>query len=119
MEAVKHSHVEATAAPANGYLIELAEWDETTAHALAAQEGINLTEEHLDILKYLRKYYDKNGQGYNARTLLNVMEFEFGKWEGKKHLYQLFPKGPVSQASKLAGIPLPPNCNDPSFGSAH
>jgi len=119
MEAGKHAPIEATAAPANGYLIELEDWGENTAHNLAKEEGITLTEEHMDILKYLRKYYDKNGQGYNARTLLNVMEFEFGKWEGKKHLYELFPKGPVSQASRLAGIPLPPNCNDPSFGSAH
>lgn len=119
METVKHTHVEATAAPADGYLAELPDWGENIAHTLAAEEGITLTEEHMDILKYLRKYYDKNGQGYNARTLLNVMEFEFGKWEGKKHLYELFPKGPVSQASKLAGLPLPPNCNDPSFGSSH
>jgi len=120
METGKHNTpVEATAAPANGYLVELPDWGENIAHNIAAEEGITLTEEHMDILKYLRKYYDKNGQGYNARTLLNVMEFEFGKWEGKKHLYELFPKGPVSQASKLAGIPLPPNCNDPSFGSAH
>jgi len=119
MENAKQTIVEATATPASGHLVELGDWDENQAKNLAAEEGITLTDEHMDILRYLRKYYDKNGQGYNARTLLNVMEFEFGKWEGKKHLYELFPKGPVSQASKLAGIPLPPNCNDPSFGSAH
>jgi len=119
MENAKQTIIEASAAPAHGYLVELDDWDEARAKKLAAEENITLTEEHMDILRYLRKYYDTNGQGYNARTLLNVMEFEFGKWEGKKHLYELFPKGPVSQASKLAGIPLPPNCNDPSFGSAH
>ena len=111
--------IEASAPPSKGYLIELDEWSEDMVYQQAKEEGINLTNEHMDILKYLRKYYDKNGQGYNARTLLNVMEFEFGKWEGKKHLYELFPKGPVSQGCKLAGIPLPPNCNDLSFGSAH
>ena len=119
MENVKQTIVEASATPAHGYLVELDEWDEARAVLLAEEENISLTEEHMDILRYLRKYYDTNGQGYNARTLLSVMEFEFGNWEGKKHLYELFPKGPVSQASKLAGIPLPPNCNDPSFGSAH
>lgn len=119
MDNAKQAVVEASAPPANGYLVELADWDENHAKNLAAEEGITLTDEHMDILRYLRKYYDTHGQGYNARTLLNVMEFEFGKWEGKKHLYELFPKGPVSQASKLAGIPLPPNCIDPSFGSSH
>ena len=119
MQTSKQTLVEASAAPANGYLVELDDWSEDLAHSLAMEENIRLTDEHLNILNYLRKYYDQHGQGYNARTLLNVMEFEFGKWHGKKHLYELFPKGPVSQGCKLAGIPLPPNCNDPSFGSAH
>lgn len=119
MESIKPSLVEPSAVSPSGYLSELDEWDENKAREIATQENIKLTDEHMEILNYLRKYYDKNGQGYNARTLLNVMEFEFGKWEGKKRLYQLFPKGPVSQACKLAGIPLPPNCNDISFGSTH
>ncbi|MCK4710107.1 MAG: TusE/DsrC/DsvC family sulfur relay protein [Gammaproteobacteria bacterium] len=119
MQTSKQILVEASAAPASGYLVELDDWSENLAHTLAVEENIKLSDEHLDILNYLRKYYDKHGQGYNARTLLNVMEFEFGKWQGKKRLYELFPKGPVSQGCKLAGIPLPPNCNDPSFGSAH
>jgi len=119
MQTVKPTLVEATAKPEHGYLVELNDWNEDMAHALASEENISLTDEHIDVLNYLRKYYDKNGQGYNARTLLNVMEFEFGNWQGKKHLYELFPKGPVFQGCKLAGIPLPPNCNDPSFGSSH
>ena len=119
MQTIKPSIVEASAAPESGYLAELGDWSEQVAEKIASEEGIKLTDEHLDVLHYLRKYYDKNGQGYNARTLLNVMEFEFGNWQGKKYLYELFPNGPVSQGCKLAGIPLPPNCNDPSFGSAH
>lgn len=102
-----------------GYLCELGDWSEEIARQLASEDGLELNTEHMDILRYLRKYYDKNGQGYNARTMLNVMEYEFGKWEGRKHLYQLFPRGPVSQACKYAGLPLPPNCNDLSFGSVH
>ncbi|MDH5392621.1 MAG: TusE/DsrC/DsvC family sulfur relay protein [Gammaproteobacteria bacterium] len=119
MQASKNTITETSATPARGFLVELDDWSESLAHSLAAEENIELTDEHMNVLKYLRKYYDKNGRGYNARTLLNVMEFEFGKWQGKKYLYELFPKGPVSQGCKLAGIPLPPNCNDPSFGSSH
>ena len=103
----------------SGHLAALPDWSESTAKALAKEDDLTLTDEHFEILKYLRKYYDKHGQGYNARTLLNVMEFEFGKWKGKRHLYLLFPKGPVSMGCKYAGIPLPPNCNDLSFGSVH
>jgi tRNA 2-thiouridine synthesizing protein E len=103
----------------NGYLGELGDWSEDLARRLAKEDGIELNDEHLEILHYLRKYYDKNGQVYTARRMLNVMEYEFGKWEGKKRLYQLFPRGPVAQGCKYAGLPLPPECNDLSFGSVH
>lgn len=118
----EHNHyevVEAHSVSESGYLAELADWSESKAIRLAKGDGLALTDEHLEILRYLRKYYDKNGQGYNARAVLGAMEFEFGKWEGKKRLYQLFPHGPVSQGCKYAGIPLPPECNDKSFGSVH
>ena len=102
-----------------GHLLELDRWSEDVARQYASEDGMELTPEHMEVLHYLRKYYDKNGRDYNARTLLNVMEFEFGQWEGKRRLYQLFPRGPVAQGCKYAGIPLPPNCNDLSFGSVH
>lgn len=111
--------VEAHVSNESGFLSELGEWTTEKAIKMAKVDGLALTEEHIEILKYLRKYYDKNGQGYNARTMLGVMEFEFGKWEGKRRLYQLFPHGPVSMGCKYAGIPLPPECNDNSFGSVH
>ena len=103
----------------SGYLSTLPDWSKSKAKIMAKEDGLELTDEHIKVLKYLRKYFDKNGQSYNARTLLNVMEFEFGKWHGKRHLYMLFPKGPVSMGCKYAGIPLPPNCNDLSFGTVH
>lgn len=111
--------IEPHATQETGFLTELGDWSEDVARKLAAEDDLELTSEHMDILRYLRKYYDKNGQGYNARTMLNVMEYEFGKWEGKRRLYQLFPRGPVAMACKYAGIPLPPECNDLSFGSVH
>lgn len=118
-EANLYDVVEAHTTHDAGFLAELADWSEDRARHLAKSDGLQLTTEHMEILRYLRKYYDKNGQGYNARTVLGVLEFEFGKWEGKKRLYQLFPHGPVSQGCKYAGIPLPPECNDKSFGSVH
>ena len=101
------------------YLSELDDWSEQQAHDMAKNDGMDLKPEHMEFLHYLRKYYAKNGRGYNARTLLNVMEFEFGKWSGKRYLYELFPRGPVSQGCRYAGLPLPPECNDLSFGSVH
>ena len=44
----------------DGYLLNAADWDETTAVLLAEREGIGpLTQDRMDILKFLREYYRK------------------------------------------------------------
>jgi tRNA 2-thiouridine synthesizing protein E len=44
----------------DGYLVKLEDWTETLARALAEQEGIHdLSEDQLDILRFMRQYYQK------------------------------------------------------------
>jgi TusE/DsrC/DsvC family sulfur relay protein len=38
----------------SGYLTDPAAWDEDIAKAIAADEGIELTDKHWDVIKYLR-----------------------------------------------------------------
>ncbi|MEJ2695112.1 MAG: TusE/DsrC/DsvC family sulfur relay protein [Candidatus Sulfobium sp.] len=41
-----------------GYLVNMDDWNETVAKALAEREGIaELTQDRLDIIKFLRDYY--------------------------------------------------------------
>ena len=41
----------------NGYLQDLGDWDEDTAHQLAQLESIQLTEEHWELIGLARRYY--------------------------------------------------------------
>jgi tRNA 2-thiouridine synthesizing protein E len=88
-----------------------------TAKRLAEAEKIFLTDEHWAIINFLRERYRGHGDAKNARELLGELEENFTDGQGRRGLYELFPGGPVSQASRIAGLPLPPYSSDPSFGS--
>lgn len=100
-----------------GYLAELEPWTRDLAEQLAGEEEITLTDEHWDIVHFLREQYRENGPMTSGPRLLRLLEERYAAQGGGKYLYQLFPKGPVSQASKIAGLPLPPYSRDRSFGS--
>lgn len=97
-----------------GHLAELQSWSPGFARKLAEAEGIALGEEHFLVLYQLRERFRRHGPARSAREVLRELELEFG---GRKHLYTLFPGGPVAQASRIAGLPVPPFSTDPSFGS--
>ena len=103
-----------SAADPEGRLLELDPWSEEAARRLAAAEDIQLTVEHWDVVLFLRSHYAEHGPAPNARTLLEALEKKVEG--GKKRFYQLFPKGPVTQGSRIAGVPVPAHATDPGFG---
>jgi tRNA 2-thiouridine synthesizing protein E len=98
-------------------LLEFGDWSEQIAQDLAGEEGITLSKEHWDVINFLRDHYQRCGPCPNGRAVLGLLEDNFSQQGGKKHLYHLFPRGPVVQACKIAGLPLPPYSADASFGS--
>ena len=104
---------------ARGHLFELDPWNESRARDLARQDGIELTDEHLGIIRYLRDCYADHGGTVNARALAHNIEEEFAGAGGHRFLYSLFPRGPIAQATRYAGLPMPPGTRDPSFGTTH
>jgi len=61
-----------------GYLVNLEDWNEKVAEALAAAEDVGLTEKHWDIVNYLRNEYFNNNQNQpNERSIVKAMK---GKW---------------------------------------
>lgn len=89
------------------YLATLPYWSVITAYGYAAAERVRLTAEHLEVVLYLRKYYAQYGPHYRTLHLLDVLSDAFATQGGYQYLYQLFPKGPILQATRIAGLPLP------------
>mgnify|MGYP001613506643 CR=1 FL=1 len=101
-----------------GHLLMLEEWSETVAQGFAAEEGIEpLTPKHRDVLNFLRERFREHGPNQQAREIIQALEKRYAGAGGKKFLYQLFPKGPVRQGSRIAGLPEPPGARDASFGT--
>jgi len=100
-----------------GRLMDLPAWNEAIASQLAAQMDIELNEDHWYAVRQLREHYLSQGR-QTARKLGAFLEELFADKGGRRYLYQLFPNGPVTQASQLAGLPLPEGSKDPGFGIA-
>ena len=90
-----------------GFLVNLDDWDKDVAEAIAAAEGLTLTQDHWDVIEYLRDaFINNNGEQPNNRAILKAMQ---EKWAGRKvdnkTLFDLFPGDPSKQAGKVGGLP--------------
>lgn len=88
-----------------GYLLE-PDFGEEAAQAIAAAEGIVLTDEHWAVIDFMRNRYKEHGHTPNFRILLKDFS-EIRPGTDSKYLYDLFPLGPAKQAAKIAGLPQP------------
>ena len=101
-----------------GYPFAPVEWNEADATRMAREEGLELSADHLEVLKALQEYFSKHDKpDMNARELHDALDERFHSRGGMKYLYVLFPAGPVAQGCHLAGLPIPPGAIDRSFGS--
>lgn len=94
-----------------GYLVNLADWNEGIAQAFSKKEGIELTPAHWEVINFLREYYDEFQIAPMIRVLTKAIGKKLGPDKGNnKYLYELFPEGPAKQACKYAGLPKPTGC---------
>jgi tRNA 2-thiouridine synthesizing protein E len=95
----------------DGYLVNLDDWDEAVAAALAQQETLNLSAEHWEILQLLRAFYSEFQLSPANRPLIKYAALKLGPAKGNSlHLNRLFNGTPAKLAAKLAGLPKPTNC---------
>ena len=85
---------------------------------IAKQEGLELGQDHWEVLDALQEYFARQeGAPIRRRALHDALEEKFHHKGGLRYLYMLFPGGPVAQGCRLAGLEPPAGAFDPSYGS--
>jgi tRNA 2-thiouridine synthesizing protein E len=96
---------------AQGYLKNSNDWQEGMAPLLAEEEGIQLTDAHWEVVRFVRGFYLEFNTSPAVRMLVKAMAQKYGEEKGNsRYLFRLFPKGPAKQATKIAGLPKPVKC---------
>jgi tRNA 2-thiouridine synthesizing protein E len=87
-----------------GFLTEYDEWDEDLAKVLAAQIGIDLTDAHWKVIRFLREDFLTQGETATARRVQTAGGVPV------KEQFALFPKKPAKKMAYVAGLPKPHGC---------
>ena len=70
------------------------------------REGLKLTDDHWQVIRYLRAYYHEHGVQAQVRAMIKDFTRIWGPQRGNNHqLHVLFPVGgPQKQGNRLAGL---------------
>jgi tRNA 2-thiouridine synthesizing protein E len=89
---------------AEGFLTEYDEWDEALAAQLATAIGIELTDAHWGVIRFLRSDYAEQGETATLRRVATLTGVPV------KDLFTLFPVKPAKKMAYIAGLPKPHGC---------
>lgn len=92
-------------------------WDIKLAKKTAKEDGLNLNDDHWDLIRALQEYYQKV-EFPKLRQIKDALEEKFHSRGGMRYLYQITPNGPVAEGCRLAGLNVPAGAIDKSFGSS-
>ena len=89
-----------------GYIVNRDEWTEGFVVAQAEVEGLELTEEHWDVVRFLRDFYELHGAQAEVRKMVKHFKNEWDEERGNsRYLHRIFPRGgPQKQGNRLAGL---------------
>ena len=89
-----------------GYLVRLGDWSEGFVRAQASKEGLELTNEHWEVVRFLREHFDRHHVQAQVRDIIRHFKMVWGADKGNnRYLHDLFPNGgPQKQGNRLAGL---------------
>ncbi len=94
-----------------GFLLKITDWSEEIALAMAAEDDIELSSEHWEVINFLREYFIEYEFAPAVRILTKAIAKKLGNDKGNsRYLYSLFPYGPAKQGCRFAGLPKPTGC---------
>ena len=94
-----------------GYLKDANQWNQSIALLIAEKENIELTEDHWQVINYVRQFYQEYNTSPSIRPLVKYLSLVLPKDKSNSlYLQILFPEGPAKQATKIAGLPKPARC---------
>lgn len=95
-----------------GFLEDAWAWTPEVATVIAQEDGIDLTENHWEIISFLRDFYKQHEVSPPSnRLFVKAVRDSLGEDKGNSiYLMQLFPGTPAKTACRIAGLPRPTNC---------
>lgn len=87
-----------------GYLLDPNDWSEAIAEQFAQNEGLVLSEDHWQVIRFVRDWHSHHGVAPSGRDMS-----AFVKKQGwaRNRVFELFPYGYVQQTCKIAGMLKP------------
>ena len=88
------------------YIQNMDEWSEDYAIALAKIEELELTQDHWEVIHYIRDYHEEHQVQAQVRDMIKHFKKVWGPERGNnRYLHDIFPMGgPQKQGNRLAGI---------------
>jgi tRNA 2-thiouridine synthesizing protein E len=95
----------------NGYMLDADQWTPEVAELIAKSEQIELSDDHWQVIKYVRQFYLDFNKSPSIRPLVKYLKTVLPEDKSNSlYLQILFPEGPAKQATKIAGLPKPARC---------
>jgi TusE/DsrC/DsvC family sulfur relay protein len=89
---------------ADGFMTEFEEWNKELGEVMAGNIGITLTDEHWEVVAFLRADFAEKGATPTLRRTATVGPYP------TKQLFQMFPKKPARKMAYIAGLQKPIGC---------
>ncbi|HEX6299020.1 MAG TPA: TusE/DsrC/DsvC family sulfur relay protein [Acidimicrobiia bacterium] len=87
-----------------GFMTEYDEWNDELGKQLAANIGIDMSDQHWKAVRFLRDDFKDQGETATLRRVSTVGGIP------TKELFTLFPKKPAKKMAYIAGLPKPAGC---------